>query len=630
MSNNTASQLPYASKSMNGVIVYDDGQGVVIENGTITAPTLDIQNLNVDEIQGTAPTNNISLYTDTTTAQVTLGAPTTAIVNVQANDTNILATSSVYINSGTTTSVLASTINLISNEIIVGGGQDIQQQNTSAPFTIGSNVTARNFYLGNLVAPPQVPFTATTGFDIVNYDTCVALIGSGGGVPTLYADDIYTFTSPSTFVSLWTDCTAGILIGNNTITNTCAVAAGCNNGSLALATISNRSADTFIATGQNHSGNVYIHSGQNSSGNLYIACNNYTGLGGSSTTGVYIGGASTSTAFNGQINIAGYAPASGTNSMIIGSTSTNMLIRCASLNIANSTPSSAPVNFCSGDAYSGTLNICNGFAQTSTCNIGARATTGGNNFISIGNNRTTLNLCTTTGVGGTQTILYGQAQTTHTHTGTQINLNSGNGTANTVSIGSLATTTLTDIAQTINVNSTNGNANTINIGSSTSTINSWPIKPALTTYDASNGTNITGTIGLVVNQAVTPTTTLTFSGTGANRVAGITCGNMTLPFGVWIVSANIILRSLSPSSNLCSIEMALAPNICNNAFLTNFSGGVTVNVANYEIPINGSGIFTSVSGANVANFTISVRASTGSWAIISNIGKTWFKAVRIA
>jgi hypothetical protein len=614
---------------MNGIITLSDGAGVTIEGGVITAPTLDLQNLNTDEIQGTAPTNNISLYTDTTIAQVTLGAPTTAIVNVQANDTNILAGSSVYINSGTTTSVLASTINLISNEVIIGGGQDIQQQNTSGNFTIGGNVTARNFFLGNLVAPPQVAYAATTGFDVVNYDTCVALIG-GGGVPTLYADDIYTFTSPSTFVSLWTDCTAGILIGNNTIANTCSVAAGCNNGSLALATISNRSADTFIATGQNHSGNVYIHSGQNSSGNVYIACNNYTGLSGSSTTGVYIGGASTSTAFNGQINIAGYAPASGTNSMIIGSTSTNMLIRCASLNIANSTPSSAPVNICSGDAYSGTLNICNGFAQTSTCNIGGRATTGGNNFITIGNNNTTLNLCTTTGVGGTQTILYGQAQTTHTHTGTQINLNSGNGTANTVSVGSLATTTLTDVAQTINVNSTNGNSNTINIGSSTSTINSWPIKPASgITYNASNGTNISGTIGYVVNQAVTPTTTLTFSGTGANRVAGITCGNMTLPFGVWMVSANIILRSLSTSSNLCSIEMALAPNICNNAFLNNFSTG-TINVANYEIPINGCGIFTSVSGANVANFTISVRASTGSWAIISNIGKTWFKAVRIA
>jgi hypothetical protein len=611
MSNNTASQLPYASKSMNGVIVYDDGQGVVIENGTITAPTLDIQNLNVDEIQGTAPANNIYLYTDTTTAQVTLGAPTTAIVNVQANDTNILATSSVYINSGTTTSILASTINLISNEIIVGGGQNIYQSDTTAPFTIGSNVTARNFYLGNLVAPPQVPFTATTGFDVVNYDTCVALIGSGGGVPTLYADDIYTFTSPSTFVSLWTDNINGIQIGSNLITNTSAMSFGCNNGSLALATVSNRSADTFIATGQNHSGNVYIHSGQNSTGNVFIACNNYTGLGGSSTTGVYIGGASTSTAFNGQINIAGFAPASGTNSMTIGSTSTNMLIRCASLNIANSTPSSAPVNICSGDAYSGTLNICNGFAQTSICNIGARATTGGNNFISIGNNNTTLNLCTTTGVGGTQTILYGQATTTHTHTGTQINLNSGNGSANTVSIGSATST--------------------VNLGASTgTTINSYPIKPASgITYNASNGTNITGTIGYVVNQAVTPTTTLTFSGTGANRVAGITCGNMTLPFGVWMVSANIILRSLSPSSNLCSIEMALAPNICNNAFLNNFSTG-TVNVANYEIPINGCGIFTSVSGANVANFTISVRASTGSWAIISNIGKTWFKAVRIA
>jgi hypothetical protein len=241
-----------------------------------------------------------------------------------------------------------------------------------------------------------------------------------------------------------------------------------------------------------------------------------------------------------------------------------------------------------------------------------------------------MNLCTTTGIGGTQNIYYGQAQTTHETVGTVIQLNSTNGTANSVAIGSLATTTLTDVAQTINVNSTNGNANTVNIGSSTSTINSFPIKPALTTYDASNGTNITGTIGLVVNQAVTPTTTLTFTGTGANRVAGITCGNMTLPFGVWMVSANIILRSLSGSSNLCSIEMALNPNICNNGFLSNFSGGVAINVANYDIPINGCGIFTSVSGANVANFTISVRASTGSWAIISNIGKTWFKAVRIA
>jgi hypothetical protein len=605
----STTNLPYTTKSMNGIITISDGAGVVIENGTITAPTLDLQNLNVDEIQGIAPTNNIYLYTDTTTAQVTLGSPSTSIVNVQANDTNILAGSSVYINSGTTTSVLASTINLISNEIVVGGGQEIYQQNTTGNFTIGSNLTARNFYLGNSSFPPQVQSTATSGFDVVNYNTCVALIG-GGGSGQLYADDIYSFTSPSTFVSLWTDNTAGILIGNNTITNTCSVAVGCNNGSLALGTISNRSADTFIATGQNHSGNVYIHSGQNSSGNLYLACNNYTGTSGSSTTGVFIGGSSTSTAFNGQINIAGFAPASGTNSMIIGSTSTNMLIRCASLNIANSTPSSAPVNICSGDAYSGTLNICNGFAQTSTCNIGARATTGGNNFISIGNNNTTLNLCTTTGVGGTQTILYGQSQTTHTHTGTQINLNSGNGASNTVNVGSATST--------------------VNLGSSTgTTINSWPIKPALTTYNASNGTNISGTIGYVVNQAVTPTTTLTFSGTGANRVAGITCGNMTLPFGVWMVSANIILRSLSTSSNLCSIEMALAPNICNNAFLNNFSTG-TVNVANYEIPINGCGIFTSVSGANVANFTISVRASTGSWAIISNIGKTWFKAVRIA
>jgi hypothetical protein len=295
----------------------------------------------------------------------------------------------------------------------------------------------------------------------------------------------------------------------------------------------------------------------------------------------------------------------------MGSTATAVELRGSGVNICNTSPFAGAVNLCSGTNYSGTLNICNGTGQTSVCNIGATATTSGSNSITIGNNRTVLNLCTTTGVGGTQTILYGQDQTTHTHTGTQININSGNASANTVNVGSATST--------------------VNLGASTATvINSYPIKPASgITYNSSNGTNIVNSIGYVVNQAVTPTTTLTFSGTGANRVAGITCGNMTLPFGVWMVSANIILRSLSPSSNLCSIEMALAPNICHNAFLTNFSTG-TVNVANYEIPINGCGIFTSVSGANVANFTISVRASTGSWAIISNIGKTWFKAVRIA
>ena len=136
------------SKSMNGLIVFNTGGGVVISGDTIVAGNIDLQNLNINEIQGLDPVDNISLYTNTT-GSVDIGSSTTAIVNVNANDNNILSSNSLYMSSTNTTSVLASTINLISNEIIVGGGQEIYQANTSALFTIGGNITGRNFYLGN-------------------------------------------------------------------------------------------------------------------------------------------------------------------------------------------------------------------------------------------------------------------------------------------------------------------------------------------------------------------------------------------------------------------------------------------------------------------------------------------------
>ena len=41
-SNGTA----YYTKSMNGVITYDDGQGSVIENGTITTTSVEANDIN--------------------------------------------------------------------------------------------------------------------------------------------------------------------------------------------------------------------------------------------------------------------------------------------------------------------------------------------------------------------------------------------------------------------------------------------------------------------------------------------------------------------------------------------------------------------------------------------------------
>jgi hypothetical protein len=505
----STTNTPYMVKSMNGVIVISDGAGVTIENGVITAPTIDLTNLNIDEIQGTAPINNIDLYTNSL-GSVDLGAATTAIVNINANDTNILAANSLYMNSGTITSILASTINLISNEIVVGGGQNIYQNDLSQDFTIGGNATTRNFYLGNLVVPPQVPFTATTGFDVVNYDTCIALIAGGGGTGQLYADDIYTFTAGA-FASLWSDNTAGIAIGANSILNSAAQSMGINNGTLALGTISNRTADTFIATGESHSGNIYLGSGRNSTGDIFIASNNYIGSSGVTTARVYIGGSSTATRYNGIVNICAFLPAGGTNNVNIGSSSTVNTQQGSSLN----------------------LNSTN--ATNNVVTIGSSTTTSATHL------GTAINVNSTNGTSNNVNI--GSAQTTATHLGTQINLNSGNGTANTVNVGSSSSTT-THLGSTIALNSTNALSNTVNIGSTTSTvnlgassatvINAYPIKPALTAYNGTTGTNIVGSIGYIyrgsANTGSFPTNSLQPSGTITD-----------VPAGVYYVSATVAI-----------------------------------------------------------------------------------------
>jgi len=594
MSNSNGTQT--LTKSMNGLIVFNTGGGVIISGDTIIAGNIDLQNLNINEIQGLAPTDNISLYTDTT-GNITVGQSTT------------------------------SNLNLSSNVLTIGGGQNIRQANTANNFTIGGNITGRNFYLGNLVAPPQVPFTATTGFDVVNYDTCVALIG-GGGTGILYADDIYMF-SPGVFGSLWADNTAGFAIGSNVITNTASQSMGTNNGSLALATISNRSADTFIATGQNHSGNIYLGSGQNSTGNIFIACNNFTGPSGVTTGTIFMGGASTSTRYNGTINIAAFTPSGGTNNINMGSTSTAIELRGSSVNIANTTPFSGTVNICSGTSYSGTLNICNGTSQTSVCNIGANWTPSGVNYIAIGNNRTIMNLCTTVGVGGTQNINYGQAATTHNHVGTQINLNSGNGTANTVSVGSLATTTLTDVAQTINVNSTNGNSNSINIGSSTSTINSYPITPSSgITYNATTGTNIVGTMGYInVGTYSGGTTAITPSGSVR------TYSSMNISYnGVYLIQ---YCAGLNVTTAGTLTRWSTFIQVFNNAAVLQSQGGVLTSFGPSPIIIQNQSssfiyTFTSTSVGSPWFIRLQVEPSFSSGVYAANSANFAFTATRIA
>ena len=75
MSNSNGKQT--LVKSMNGILSFDTGGGVVISGDTIVANTIDLTNLNIDNIQGIAPSDNITLYTNTT-GNINLGGTTTA------------------------------------------------------------------------------------------------------------------------------------------------------------------------------------------------------------------------------------------------------------------------------------------------------------------------------------------------------------------------------------------------------------------------------------------------------------------------------------------------------------------------------------------------------------------------
>lgn len=403
------------SKSMNGLIVFNTGGGVVISGDTIVAGSIDLANLNINEIQGLAPVDNISLYTNSI-GLITLGSSSAGAVQVESSSGGI------FLNAGSGNSVRVANLQIAGAEIssfysgddltlttgdptrgiLIGGGQSINQQNTVTDFFIGSNITAPNFYLGNNTYCPQVVGTAASAFDVVNYDTCVALIAAGAFGATISVDEILSFNTTS-FVSLWTDNTTSIQIGSGLITNTALASFGTNNGFVNIATIANRTAETFIATGTGHSANVYFMSGQNSSGNLYIACNNYPSNTGSTTTNVFIGGSSTSTRFNGTVSICGYSPSAGINYLFTGSNKTvntqqGSAIYINSTNTTANTVSIGSTSTSTTTMLSSDININSSNANGNTIDIGSSTST--NTLLGTTNINTTGVRDTAIGGGG--------------------------------------------------------------------------------------------------------------------------------------------------------------------------------------------------------------------------------------
>jgi hypothetical protein len=179
-----------------------------------------------------------------------------------------------------------------------------------------------------------------------------------------------------------------------------------------------------------------------------------------------------------------------------------------------------------------TVRSTSGTAQTLFTNQTQNITLGGSSVPALNHISSSLNLNSTNATANT--VLIGSNTTSASSiVGTNVNVNSTNSSANTIDIGS-ASSIITDLGSTININSTNIVSNTINIGSSTSVINSWPIKPALTAYNATNGTNIVGSIGYIyrgsANTGSFPNSSLQPSGTITD-----------VPVGVYYVSATVAI-----------------------------------------------------------------------------------------
>jgi hypothetical protein len=521
MSNQTVSQKPYADKSLNGIITYDDGAGTVISGGTITVNTLDVTTLDVNNIQGKAPADNITLYTNTTgnirlgelstnlntISGATLDLRSTDLVFDTNNDTDFETGNNLLMNTVGVTDIISTQITLnASGKVRIGGGQDLEPVTPANPMYIGKDITSANLFLGNATYPPSCTATATLANEICNYSTVQSLV-AGGGSSILSSNN--TFTGSNTFTQpLLCDSyepTSNVLnIGTtpvviNDITIGSSLSRTTMQGS--QVTISTLRSDEIRAI-------------NNVSHNLF---------------------ANTLASNTADINI-GTAVLAHTNTL-------NLSANDGVCNIGTISGRTADVNILTGSpACSGDFNVGTG--------------TGFAGDVRIANNSSVPN-----------TVSIGSVSTTNTLIGANLNLNtSGNGNTkinNTasqtgnVSIGNANTTTTAIAGAIVNINSnSNGNVNIASVLNTTSTITlgnnsancTLNIGRQMTptyTYTDANGANVATAIGYY-NESVSFTTT-TINSTTTGML------NFSIPDdGVWLIIFSVRVESNNTSSSSVS------------------------------------------------------------------------------
>jgi len=285
MSNQTVSQQPYADKSMNGIITYDDGSGTVISGGTITVNTLDVTNLDVNTIQGKTPADNITLYTNTT-GNISLGELSTNLNTISGatldlrstdlvfdtnNDTDFETGNNLLMNTVGTTDIISSQITLnATGKVRIGGGQDLEPVTPANPMYIGKDITSANLFLGNATYPPSCTATATTANHICNYSTVQSLISGAGSI--LGTNNTWTGTNNfqnTTTISGLTNINQGGTLGTtiNTAGNTGTIIIG------NVSTPTNTISGAAVNINNSVNGNVNIASVLNTTSTITLGNN---------------------------------------------------------------------------------------------------------------------------------------------------------------------------------------------------------------------------------------------------------------------------------------------------------------------------------------------------------------------
>jgi len=537
---------------MNSIIVLSDGAGTTIENGVITTNTVNLQNLNINEIQGILPADNITLYTDTT-GTVDLGGLTNTALNINGYDTNINAGNNCNISTTNDTIILSNndtSITSINNTNIIAVADLIMD--ASANTRIGDNsvttyINGQTLELGNILSTNNINLGNTSGTQYLNVNSKVFTglysgfasgsidmqanqisINNGnsktvffGNLKTtgngLTTNGIIDFQIGSTSISGKVKLTGaqqlepsvvanGLKIGNditsaNLFLGNATYPPSCN----ATATTGKQITNYDTVLSMIGAGSPIIKADEiqtyTAGGTLLITatamtCNAITLAMNSAIT------------FNDFVNLNEITPKTGAVDMYLWTAQANLtniwlgsltaantgIINIAQnngvINIGNSNTRTANINIGGGTSFSGAINIGQATGSANTIRVGA---TSFSNILLRG--------LTTTLSGGTATL----SSVTTTINGTTTNINTTSGTAN---IGG-GTSTVVIAGPTVNINAT-----TINIGGAgTTAINiTDPLTPTYV-YSFTTGTNVAGTIGNILSS--------TYAGnTGVNLVSG--------------------------------------------------------------------------------------------------------------